>query len=434
MARRLLADSALVAVGTLLGSVLSYGFSFALAHQLDQTGYGQIGALLMIFLVASIPATAIQAVAARRVAGAGGVDPERLRALTAPLAHWSLLIGVVQTAALAALAPAVHAMLPSVSSGEVVWTALLLAPNALLYCYLGVAQGASRFRPFAALFVAMNSAKTVAGLWAGVVGASPGLIMGFMAASWILVAAAGHYALRDLIGPPHLQRGLGYVRELGTASWSLGAVLLLSLLDGLFAAHYSGGEVLGRYQAGAMFTRAGYFGPQFVGVLAYPRLAVPETRRRALMIAMALSAGIGLLVVGCTAVAADPAVRYAFGAQYLRGSGFDLPSGAWLFASAGAAQALVQLALLDAVARRSHAIGWLVFGGIAAEAAVILTVAHHSARQLIATAACFGAGTAAVSLTVSLLSGRHEAARRVPAEVSHAATDPGYVTATSAIP
>lgn len=409
MAHRRFADSALVAVGTLVGSVLSYGFSFALAHQLDQTGYGQIGALLMISLVASIPATAIQAVTARRIASGGPLDTAGLRALTGPLVRWSLLVGLGTTAALAALAPAVSALLPAVSTGQVAWTALALVPNALIFCYLGIAQGSSRFRAFSMLFAGFNGAKLVAGVIAGAVTGDPGLIMGAMAASWFVTAAVAHYRLRDVVGKPHLVRGLGYVRELGTASWSLGAVLVLSLLDGLLAAHYFSGDVLGRYQAGALFTRAGYFGPQFVGVLAYPRLAVPQTRRRALRSAVVLSTGIGLVIVACTLFAADPIIRVAFGAKYLGGAGsrFDLASAAWLFALSGATQALVQLALLDAVARRSHVIGWLVFGGILAEAAVILAVAHHSATQLIATAACCGTVTAAVSLAVSALAARH---------------------------
>lgn len=414
MAHRQLADSALVAAGTLIGSVLSYGFSFAMAHQLDQTGYGQIGSLLTIALFASIAATAIQAVTARRIASTGKLDASGLRALTGPLVRWSLLVAVSTAVALAALAPAVSALLPAVSTGQVAWTALTLVPNALIYCYLGIAQGSSRFRAFSVLFVGVNGAKLAAGVLAGAVVADPGLIMGAMAAAWFVTAATAHYALRDIVGKPHLVRGLGYVRELGTASWSLGAVLVLSLLDGLLAAHYFSGDVLGRYQAGALFTRAGYFGPLFVGVLAYPKLAVPETRRRALALAVGLSVAIGLAVVACTLFAADPIIRVAFGAKYLHGAGphFDLASAAWLFSLSGATQALVQLALLDAVARRSHVIGWLVFGGILTEAAVILAVAHHSATELIATAACCGTVTAAVSLTVATLAGHHAGSQR----------------------
>lgn len=404
MARRHLAASALVAVGTFVGNVLSYGFSFALAHQLDPTGYGQVGALLMLFLVASIPAWAIQAVTARRVARAGELDRAGLRELTSPLVRWSLIVGVAGTVLLAGLAPAVSAILPSVSAGQVAWTALALTPNALIFCYLGIAQGSSRFTVYTVLFVGFNAAKLVAGIAAGAAGADPGLIMGAMAASWFATAAVCHYALRDLVGKPRFRRGLGYMRELGSASWSLGAVLLLSLLDGLLAAHYFSGDVLGRYQAGAMFTRAGYFGPQFAGILAYPKLAVPESRRKALMSATVLSVAVGALIVLGTAVAANPAIRVAFGAKYLdggAGASFHLASAAWLFALAGAMQALVQLALLDAVARRSAAIGWIVFAGIVAETVVIVTVAHHTPVQLIATAAVCGTVTAAASLTLT---------------------------------
>jgi O-antigen/teichoic acid export membrane protein len=425
MARRQIADGVLVAVGTLAGNMLAYGFSVAIARQLDQTGYGQIGALLTILLVASIPATAIQAVTARRVASVRAQDPAALRAFTAPLVRWSLLTGVAMAVVLGGLAPAVSALLPAVSTGQVAWTALALVPSALIYCYLGIAQGGSRFRAYTALFMAMNGAKLAAGLAAGALGATPGLIMGAVAAAWFVTAAVAHFGLRDMVGRPRFERGIGFVRELGTASWSLGAVLLLSLLDGLLAAHYFGGDALGRYQAGAMFTRAGYFAPQFAGVLAYPKLAVPETRRKALTTAMALSVGIGLAMVLTTAAAAEPLVRLAFGAKYLgTAAGFDLTSAAWMFALSGATQAMVQLALLDAVARRSHVIGWLVFGGIVAEAAVILAVAHHSATQLITTAAVCGTVTAAVSLTVSALA-RH----RVTHLVDAANTETEYVAA-----
>jgi O-antigen/teichoic acid export membrane protein len=414
MVRRQLTTGVLVAVGTFAGSVLSYGFSFVLAHQLDQTGYGQVGALLMLFLVASIPAWAIQAVTARRVARSGETDPAALRELTSPLVRWSLLVGVAGTVLLAGLAPAVSALFPAVSAGQVAWTALALTPNALIFCYLGIAQGSSRFTAYTVLFVGFNGAKLVAGIAAGAAGADPGLIMGAMAASWFATAAVAHYALRDLVGRPRFQRGLGYVRELGSASWSLGAVLLLSLLDGLLAAHYFSGDVLGRYQAGAMFTRAGYFGPQFAGILAYPKLALPETRRKALLSAAVLSVGIGALIVIGTAAAANPAIRVAFGAKYLDGAGsFELASAAWLFALAGATQALIQLALLDAVARRSAAIGWIVFAGIVAETVVILTVAHHSAVELIGTAAVCGSATAVVSLTVTAFA-KHRASALLP--------------------
>jgi len=416
MARRLLADSAVVAVGTLVGNGLSYGFSFTLSHKLGPTGYGQIGSLLAIFLIASVPATAIQVVTARRVARAHTRDPAEIRRVTGPLLRWSMLIGLATTVVLVLASPLLSLALPALSTAQIAFTALTLLPNALIYCYLGIAQGSGRFTVFSVLFVLSTAAKFAVGLCLGSVKADPGVIMGAMAAAWVLVAAFCHYVLRDLAGPRVLVKDAGYLGELTTASWGLGAVLLLSLLDGLLAAHYFRGDELGRYQAGALFTRAGYFGPQFIAVLAFPRLAVPETRARALRAALAAALTMGVITVLASILIAKPLIKVAFGPAYLSdAAGFDLASAAWIFALAGAIQALVQLALLDAIARRSAVVGWTVLGSILVEFLLIVTVAHHSPAQLITTAALVSTCTALIGLTIALRS-KSPAAPARPAE------------------
>lgn len=418
MARRLLADSAIVAVGIMAGNVLSYGFSFALSHQLGSTGYGQIGALLALFLIASIPATALQAVTARRVATAtaadGGSPGERVAALAGPLIRWSVLVGLAEAAALLVLSPALSAALPAVSTAQVGWTAVSLLPYTVISGYFGLAQGTSRFTAFTALFIALNGVKFLSGLAVGGVTDNPTVVMAAVAGSWFAVCALCHYALRDLVATRRLVRGDGYLRELGKASWGMGAALMLSLLDGLLSAHYYRGATLGSYQAGALFTRAGYFGPQFVAILVYPRLAVPATRRAALRAGTAVSLAIGLVTTGLVALVSGPLVKIAFGSHYTAGSSFSLESAAWVFALAGAVQALVQLVQLDAVARGSAAVGWVVLGGIAAELIAIVTFAHHSPVTLITTAAVIGAVTAVVGLVLAVRA-RHPALEPVQA-------------------
>jgi O-antigen/teichoic acid export membrane protein len=416
MARRLLANSAVVAAGTLLGNGLSYGFSFVLSHKLGPTGYGQIGSLLSIYLVASVPGTAIQMVAARRVARVGTADPARIREVTGPLMRWSLLIGLATTLALALLSPLLSMALPALSTAQIAFTALTLLPNALIYCYLGIAQGSGRFTAFSVLFMLSTGAKFAVGVVLGAVKADPGVIMGTMAASWIVVAAICHVTLRDLTGPRELVRNDGHLGELATASWGLGAVLVLSLLDGLLAAHYFRGDELGRYQAGALFTRAGYFGPQFIAVLAFPRLAVPETRARALRAALGAALIVGTVTVLASALLSTTLIKIAFGQAYLSSTvHFDLSSAAWLFALSGAIQALVQLALLDAIARRSTVVGWAVFGSILVEFLLIVTVAHHTPVQLITTAVLVSATAALVGLTIAVRS-KSPAAQTVRAD------------------
>lgn len=417
MARKLLADSAFVAVGIMAGNALSYGFSFALSHELGSVGYGQIGTLLSLFLITAIPATALQAVTARRIATAtaaeGGTPGERVHAIAGPLIRWSVVIGAAEAAAIVLLSPALSALLPAVSTVDVALTAISVLPYTILSGYLGLGQGTSRFRAFTVLFMVLNGVKLLAGVIVGAMHDSPATVMGAVALSWFAACALAHYWLRDLVTVRTLIRGDGYLGELGKASWGMGAALLLSLLDGLLSAHYYKGSTLGSYQAGALFTRAGYFGPQFIGVLVYPRLAVPETRRSALRSGVAASVALGAVVTAFVAVAAGPIVKIAFGNHYTAGSTFSVQSAAWIFALAGAVQALVQLAQLDAVARGSAAVGWLVLGGIGAELLAIIAFAHHSPMQLITTAAVVGTATALGGLTLAARA-KHPAALAVP--------------------
>ena len=426
MARKLLADTAILAVGMMAGNALSYGFSFALSHQLGPADYGQIGTLLALFLIASIPATALQAVTARRVATAaaqdGGQAGEHVHAIAGPLLRRSVVVGAAEFLLFLLLSPVISAALPAISTAEVAWTAVSLLPFSVISGYFGLSQGASRFRDFALLFIAVYGVKLGAGLVVSSTLADPTLVMGAVALSWFPICALCHYVLRDMVTVRTLIRGEGYLLELRRASWGMGVALLLSLLDGLLSAHYYRGPTLGSYQAGALFTRAGYFGPQFIGILVYPRLAVPETRKMALRAGVAASVAIGAFVTFVAAVAAGPLIDFAFGDNYTVGASFTLEKSAWIFALAGAMQSLVQLAQLDAVARGSAAVGWLVLCGTGVELLTIVGVAHHDPVQLITVAAVVATVTAVGGLAMAARA-KHEECVRL--------RSPEYIPATS---
>jgi hypothetical protein len=424
MARKLLADSAILAVGMMAGNALSYGFSFALSHQLGPVDYGQIGTLLALFLIASIPATALQAVTARRIATAAAEDGgsgERVRAIAGPLLRWSALIGAGEALLFLVLSPVISAALPAISTSEVAWTAVSMLPFSVISGYFGLSQGACRFRDFAVLFIAVYGVKLVAGLAVGMTLGSPTLVMCAVALCWFPTCALCHYVLRDMVTVRTLIHGDGYLQELRRASWGMGVALLLSLLDGLLSAHYYRGATLGSYQAGALFTRAGYFGPQFVGILVYPRLAVPEQRKSALRIGVVASVAIGAFVTLISVFTAGSLIDFAFGDHYTVGASFTLERSAWLFALAGAMQSLVQLAQLDAVARRSSAVGWLVLCGTGVELLTIMALAHHNPIELITVAAVVATVTAVGGLVMAARS-KHEAYAKV--------RKPGYLPAT----
>jgi hypothetical protein len=120
-------------------------------------------------------------------------------------------------------------------------------------------------------------------------------------------------------------------------------------------------------------------------------------------VALALTGGIGVLGVAIAGVGGDSLIRVAFGAKYATpGGGFDLGADGWMFTSVGALLALVNLALLDGVARRSHVVSAVVLGGIVLETTVIVGFAHGSATAIVTAAAACALATATVSVTVCL--------------------------------
>jgi hypothetical protein len=92
----------------------------------------------------------------------------------------------------------------------------------------------------------------------------------------------------------------------------------------------------------------------------------------------------------------------AFGTQYAEPGGFDLGAHGWLFASVGALLALVNLALLDGVARRSHTVSAVVLGGIVVETGIVVGFAHGSPGAIVTAAAASALATATASVTVCL--------------------------------
>ena len=214
-------------------------------------------------------------------------------------------------------------------------------------------------------------------------------------------SASGTKSAADPTPEPHTAHH-GYLSEVLRATGGLGGILLLTVLATLLASRYLTGGDLGRYNTGALLARAAFFAPSFVAMLAYPRLARPVERRRALLTALALTGGIGVVGVAIAGVGGDPLIRVAFGAKYATPGGFDLGADGWVFTSVGALLALVNLALLDGVARRSHAVSAVVLGGIVLETTVIVGFAHGSAAAIVTAAAACALAIATVSVAVCL--------------------------------
>ena len=476
----------LVAVGTGVGNVLAYGFNLVLSRGLGPAGYAELGTLLSVFLIGTVPGLAVQAINARRLAVAAEAPPTERAALVRGLRRRGLAVGGGVAALFVALAPAIAALLPSVTVGGVAWTGISLAANTVFASYLGIAQGTSRFMAMTLLYLAAQGSRLAIGAVAAASQVSPTTVMAAQTAAWAFAAVAGRWMLRaeadgaaksglaveasaatgTRVADTRLRPAAsvaatsalgsaaavvstvpgassataatsawqqadpvaevpvpevpvaevaecqsadqptahhGYLTEVLRATGGLGGILLLTVLDTLLASRYLTADDLGRYNTGALLARAAFFAPSFVAMLAYPRLARPAERRRALLTALALTGGIGVLGVAIAGVGRDPLIGLAFGQKYATPGGFDLGADGWLFTSVGALLALLNLALLDGVARRSHVVSAVVLGGIALEATVIVSFAHGSAETIVTAAAACSLATATVSVTACLM-------------------------------
>lgn len=437
---------AAVAVGTFIGNVMAYGFNLVLSRSLGPQGYAELGTLLSVFLIGTVPGLAVQAVNARRLAVAADGPPRRRADLARRLQARGWVVGLAVAALFALLSPAISTLLPSVTAGGVAWTGVSLAANTAFGGYLGMAQGTTRFILMTGLFLAAQGTRLAVGIVAGAAGASPSMVMAAQTGAWLLAALAGHWFLRDLVRAPEADEAVpatsrtpadapatswfepagsappgpaeaeepvrrrsktthGYLSELLRACGGLGGILLLANLDVILAGRYLVDGNLGRYNTAALISRAAFFAPQFVALLAFPRFARPAERRRALHLALASTAAIGVVGVALTALGGDGLVRVAFGAKYadpVPGE-FDLGTNAWMFALLGALLAMVNVALMDGVARRSHVVSMIVLADIVAETTAIVGFAHHTPVQIVGAATVCAAVTAAVSVSVALL-------------------------------
>jgi hypothetical protein len=247
------------------------------------------------------------------------------------------------------------------------------------------------------------------------------MVMAAQTVAWALAACAGRALLREVAADSTSTRAdiSGYLAEVLRATGGLSGILLLTVLDTLLASRYLTHGDLGRYNTGALLARAAFFGPAFVAMLAFPRLARPEERRRALAVSLALTGGIGVLGVMIAAVGGNTLIRAAFGTEYASPSGFDLGAHGWAFTAVGALLALVNLALLDGVARRSHTVSVVVLAGIALESGIIIGFAHSSPAAIVTAAAVSALVTATVSVAVCLTArpaAQTEAAPTQPAD------------------
>lgn len=407
------ADMTLVTAGAMTANVAGYLLQLLAGRWLGVDGYSEFASLLAVQLLCAVPALALQNVVARELVR--GADAAALRAL-------GLRCAVLVAAAAVVLVPVVTVVL---DVGAAASAAALGAAPALVVLSgeQGVLQGLRRFRGLAVVLglagiarvmpalaaLALGSGATPA-LWAAACGIACAALIARVIAGSSRFAATVSSRERELGTPragvddtagepgavvvePH------GVRSAGTGFTGVFAVLLAAQVQAALMALSSADLIVvrivldesdaGRYALGTIATKIAFWLPQAVGVVLYPRMAQPASSAGAVRAALAVLSGIGVVAVGGAAVAAPLAPLFA-GQDYAPIQGL-----LWLFALHGAVLAVLQGALLSAIAVDRTALAGLAWTGLTVEVVLMLTVAG-SVVGLIGTAVSVAVTTTVV--------------------------------------
>ncbi|NNH74408.1 polysaccharide biosynthesis protein [Nocardia uniformis] len=403
------ADLTLVTVGAMTANVAGYLLQLLASRWLGVGGYSPFASLMAVQLLCAVPALALQNVVAREVVRGASVGAARgvawrcaalvaaVAVLLVPVVSSVLKVGVGASAAALGAAPVLVLL-----SGE-----------------QGILQGHRRFRELAmvlggagilrvtpAVIVLAAGGGTAAALWA----AAAGIAAASVGARFAAGAASGGPDSRGIrSGPDRPADSLGTPGAAGESAndtaWGVVPVLRAAQLQAALMALSSADLIVsrivletddaGRYALGAVATKIAFWLPQAVGVVLYPRMAQPQHSAQAIRSALAVLSGIGVLAVLGAAIAAPLAPLFA-GQDYAPVQGT-----LWLFALDGALLAVLQGALLSAIAADRTAPAALTWIGLAAGITAMLTLAH-SVLGLITIATVTVAITTVVIAAIAL--------------------------------
>ena len=383
----------LLGVASVLSNALGYGLTVLLTRSFGPAEYGALGALLGVGLIGGIPAGALTYVLARRTAAAelpaGANERAGLRL--------SITVGAVVGGLVIVLAPVADAFFHLGSPWPAFWLGVMLLPYSVQGALLGGLLGHERYTAFAAGQLLTALARFAAGVATALLALS---VAGAMAALAVgtFAAAAG---LWWMCGPASWSvpgRSRDLLADLARACSAIAGVIVLSNVDLLLARHFLSREESGAYALAALFGKACLWGAQFVPALVFPRLARDGSGRGLLLRSAAAAAGVGAAGILVASVAAGPVVRVIAGDDpgYAEAVNLAVP-----FAILGTLWALVQLALLAAVAAGDPRPGRLLWMVVAVEALVIAVGPHDSPAGILAVSlVCTGVLAVAATLLV----------------------------------
>jgi O-antigen/teichoic acid export membrane protein len=375
-----LRSGAVIAVAMGIMNLLTYGYTVLAAHTIGKEAYGAFSALMGALLVISVLSLGLQATGARRISAA----PDQVMAIERVVLGVGLRSALVLGAVCLALAPLLNAVLHLDSLPTALMVGLAAFPLTYMGAQAGVLQGERRWSPLALVYLAQGVGRFGFGLvliliWPTELAAMAGVAFG----CWLPVLIGWLALRRPRAHAPHSEGhpGLDLLREVGHSSQALLAFFALSNADILVARATMSNSEAGLYAAGLIMAKAILFLPQFVVVYAFPSLSKESTSRRTLLLALSMSAGLGLIGVMATLVFPDLALLFIGGDDFAA-----ISDDIWKFAIVGTLLAMIQLLVYSALARRQGRAVILIWTSLAVLVVSALAVSTASSLVLVVVA------------------------------------------------
>ena len=352
-------DGSAVAVATSVMNVATYGFTMLAARIIGPSQYGAFVACLSLLIVVQVVALGLQATAARRIAVDRGNVAAIERAILALTTKVSLVVGLV----LCLLIPAIDALLNLDSLVTATVVALAAVPLTLAGGQAGILQGERRWEALAVFYLAGGIPRLVIGtaiiLWrpdatSAILGVGIGYLFPLFVGWWVL----RHRRTAGGAAPEHSARSM--LVESAHNAQVLFAYFALSSVDIVIARQVLPEHDAGLYAAGLIMAKVMLFLPQFVVVIAFPDMATPQSRSRALVRSLLVVGALGCLVVLAAKGLSGVAMIFVGGSDF--GEVEDL---LWVFAVLGTVLAMLQLQVYAVLARQARRSVLLVWGALA---------------------------------------------------------------------
>ena len=391
---RVLRGSLVIAIAMGVMNLTTYGFTILAARLLGPVEYGALAAVMGLLLVLNVLSLGLQATGARRVAA----SPEDRDALQDAVMRTTYRCAVALGLLALLAAPVVSAVLNLDSWTVAALIALTVIPLTVMGGQAGVLQGERRWRPLAAIYLAVGLGRIAFGVIALVIEPSTLAAMLGVTAGAFAPAVVGWWALRrGSVSTGSTSRGARsttrgapttILSETIRNSHALLAFFALSNIDVVVARTVLPEHDAGLYAGGLILTKAVLFLPQFVVVIVFPSMSSAGSARRVNLLALGLVLAIGSATVAGTAVLSDLAVVFIGGPAYAEIQGI-----LWIFAALGTLLAMLQLMVYNVVARqrqRRVLVLWVGLVAVLAGGSVAAGVEPLVVTVLAIDAAVFG--------------------------------------------